>query len=170
MGELVERLVLGWLRRWWANVKPVRRSVGGLIAIAVIVGLVIGYFGASWYLRGQMENKDTLIALQLGMLAQKDDYIKELESRSAGADVRDDQALYQEGFSVAFVQNPQIDAENQTLMFEIVTASRKLDMTRGFEFRDWTIVCRGNSSSSMTMGAVQMINYYNVVCRLMGDR
>ena len=44
MGELVERLVLDRLHRWWADVKPVRRSVSGLISIAVIVGFLSGWF------------------------------------------------------------------------------------------------------------------------------
>lgn len=170
MGELFERLVLGRLRKWWADVKPVRRSVGGLIGIAVIIGLVIGYFGASWYFSSQLENKDTQIALQSERLAQKDDYIKELESGSAGAGVRDDQALYQGGFVVASVKNPQIDAKNEILKFPIVTASRELDMARSFEFRDWIIVCGGKSSSRMTFGAMEQINYYNIVCRITGNR
>jgi hypothetical protein len=79
---------------------------------------------------------------------------------------RDPQTLYQSGLAVGTIAQAQMDAARNNILFGVVTASNELDMSRPFEFRDWTLVCSGQASGSLSFGAMRQINYPNVVCRI----
>jgi hypothetical protein len=78
--------------------------------------------------------------------------------------------LYQDGFPVASVAQLQMNATNNLITFAAVTASRPLDMTKEFEFRDWKLLCSGQEDGSMSFGAMRQINYLNVVCSVQAHR
>jgi hypothetical protein len=93
------------------------------------------------------------------------DKIAQLEKQQ-----RDDTKLYQDNKIVAVVGNVAVDAGRQTVVFPIVTSERDLDMTKGFEFREWKLVCSGQPAGSMSFGAFRQIQYPNVLCHIVGAR
>jgi hypothetical protein len=104
-------------------------------------------------------------ALLAGFLAWEDEHQKLIAKTPL-----DPSMLYQSGFPAASVRQVQVSARDNTVGFDVVTASRQLDMTKSFEFRDWKVICSGQEDGSMTFGAMIQINYVNVVCRIEGSR
>lgn len=82
----------------------------------------------------------------------------------------DPAAVYQDGFPAASIRNIDISAAENIISFDVITAQKRLDFTRGFEFREWKLACSGKEANSMTFGAMLQINYINVVCRIQGAR
>jgi hypothetical protein len=83
---------------------------------------------------------------------------------------RDPQTHYQSGLAVGTIAEAQMDAARNVILFGVVTAPNQLDMSRPFEFRDWTLVCSGQAGGSLSFGAMRQINYPNVVCGIQGAR
>jgi hypothetical protein len=81
---------------------------------------------------------------------------------------RDGNALYQNGVAVAVVISPIVDATAQTIVFPAATASVELDMAKTLEFRDWKLLCVGQSSGFAQYGAIRQINYPNLRCKIIG--
>jgi hypothetical protein len=85
--------------------------------------------------------------------------------------VLDPAILYQDGFPVASIIEPQTDAIAKTMVFPAITASRNLDTAKEFEFRSWKLFCSSSeATSAMTFGAVRQLTYPNFTCRIEGPR
>ena len=82
--------------------------------------------------------------------------------------ILDPAELYQASVPVASVTEPQTNVPANMLSFPVVTASRPLDMSKEFEFRDWKLLCSGKELGSMSFGAMRQINYGDFVCRIQG--
>jgi hypothetical protein len=95
---------------------------------------------------------------------------KEEAIAKQGKTVLDPSALYQHGFPVASIIEPQIDVRNGSILFPAVTASRELELGSEFEFRTWHLICSGEPGSMMTFGAMRQITYLNFTCRIEGTR
>jgi len=82
----------------------------------------------------------------------------------------DPTVLYQDGFPVATLLEPQTDVGANTISFPAVTASRNLNLAKEFEFRSWKLLCSGDPTSVMSFGAARQITYPNFLCRIEGPR
>ena len=72
-------------------------------------------------------------------------------------------AIYQDGIAVGIIgAEPQLGPGQIALA---VTASRELDMTRPFKFRDWTLRCSGSPDGMMSFGVMRQINYPSLICK-----
>ncbi|HZV04946.1 MAG TPA: hypothetical protein VE999_07680 [Gemmataceae bacterium] len=79
-------------------------------------------------------------------------------------------AIYQGGFQIGVVSAPKIDVINGLIGFNAVTASREMDLTQEFEFRDWKLLCSGQFNAEVSMGAMRQITYTNFLCKIEGHR
>ena len=133
-----------------------------------VLPLVIVVSGGTWWISGLYYSER--IAVKDERLEQAQERIEQLEATQGETIMRDDNALYQDRRQVAAVQNPQIDAAGQTIVFPVVTSPNELDMSHSFEFREWELICNGASTGSLSFGAFQQINYQNIMCRITGNR
>lgn len=80
--------------------------------------------------------------------------------------------LYQDGFEIADVDEPKIDAGNQTLTFPRLSTIR-LDPNREIEYSNWKILCtldekKWTGTSGTPQGPVRQ--YAGIICKIQGHR
>jgi hypothetical protein len=144
--RLTERLFHGFWRKYvdpW--ITPERRKQ--VLLFFVVTAFVIGNFRA---FDAEREAKE---------LAQ-----------AAAKPHLDPTALYQDGFAVASIIEPDSDVVNNLMVFPAVTASRELELNKEFEFRNWKLLCFGQTGAVMTFGAMRQITYPAFTCRIQGAR
>ena len=114
-----------------------------------------------------------LLAFAIGNFRAWDEERAEKEKAIADrltSSPRDPNFLYQGDFQVATIIEPTVDVTNNSIVFPAVTASRELNLSADFEFKDWRLACSGQPGSMMTFGAMREITYQNFRCKIEGTR
>jgi hypothetical protein len=145
--RLAERIFHGFWKKWvdpWFT--PDRRKQ--VLIFFALAAFVIGNFRAFDFER---EAKEHAIAERKKPLL-------------------DPMILYQDGFQVASIIEPQTDVKANAIVFPAITSSRNLDTAKEFEFRSWKLLCSGDPAEVMTFGAMRQITYPNFICRIEGER
>lgn len=178
--------VAWFLDRFRENIRVVREAPEAFIIMAIVVASIVYFIVNGLHPERFAQLNDRVAFL--------DDKLKDYQERLHGATPEDAQKkiddlsrkvedqqkqiealihpprnpnmLYQGDSEVGAVRDPYIDVAGGIIMFPVITSKFELDMRKIFWFREWPLRCTGQLANIMTFGAVQQINYPNMICQI----
>lgn len=178
---------MSWLSRFWAYLEAAGLYWWAALAVfTAIERYAERAFPEFWKRRVDpwvipVRRKQVLIAFALiafvigNFRAWDEERAAKLRALAGDTSPRDPIGIYLSGIRVGQIApglagNPAFDPATNIIRFNIISASRELDLTQELEFREWKMLCTGNISGGGHIGAMQIVSYENFVCKIQGHR
>jgi hypothetical protein len=167
----------------WPMIKAAPRS----IAVIAVVIIVAAWLAINWSYSAVISGKDGQIGIlrdRIGAYEQKlqgatpDQAAGELKALRDQVEEQKKQldrlmhpphdplGLYQDGISVAMMRAAIANPMDDTIILQMVGSRSPLDMNRTFEFREFRVLCSGQSTGNMSMGPQTTILYQTIICKI----